>query len=562
MNRFARITEWLALLAPAALVLALVLRYGVNVPHWDQWATLHGLVEARVRGFPWTDVLAHHNEHRMIFPKLIMLGLAELTRWNIIAELLLNVALAAGSLLVVVALARPVVRTAGLATRLWAALTLSAILFSLTQWGNWLWGWQIQWFLATFAAVSAVAMATWSLRSPRPVRHVAGAIAAAVVCQFSLASGIAIWLSGALILVFHPRRRLVLSVWLAAAAVANVLYFAGYTVPGHHPSLSAGLKQPLAFLTYVGNYLAGPLGRHAIYGLLASVSFIALAVVAFARWRREPELVLPWIAIGVFAGANAAVTAIGRVGFGAAQGLESRYATLGLLLPVSLVPLGILALRAWPERRWAPARFAVGAVGAVLLTVLVVRADVFSRKPLVAESQKLASARDCLIAIDEARDECLEKLYRDAAAVRHWTKQLQAWGWSGFPKVASQPPGTIRITGPDGSRLRRLRLVEGPGYLERAAVADGVLTVSGWARRPRPPEGGRRVLVTRGDAVRGEAVLVGDTAVQSDLASERDAWSMRVEPFSATRWPVRLTAYHLLSDDALTPLDGGAAVEK
>lgn len=218
MNRPLRIYEGLALVVPAAIVLCLVLRFGVNVPYLDQWDLINLLAAMHNGGLGWDDVFRQHNEHRMVFPKLVMLGLASVTRWNIVVELMVSVALAAASLVVLLALARPVLRQISPLGRLWAGFTLSAMLFSLAQWENWLWGWQIQWFLSLLAAVSVIALATSSLRASQPWPHVAVAAVAAVVCQYSIASGVVAWVAGGFVLAIHPRRHVIIPVWLLAAA--------------------------------------------------------------------------------------------------------------------------------------------------------------------------------------------------------------------------------------------------------------------------------------------------------------------------------------------------------
>ena len=156
------------LAGPAAVVLYLVLRYGVNVPSWDQWTLVDSMVQLDLGSLPRAGIIGQHNEHRMIFPKLLMLLLALLTRWNIVAEMLAGVLLTGCSLLILLALLRPILRETSQAATVWASFIIAATLFSLGQWENWLWGWQVQWFLGVTAAVSTVALATRSLGSRRP----------------------------------------------------------------------------------------------------------------------------------------------------------------------------------------------------------------------------------------------------------------------------------------------------------------------------------------------------------------------------------------------------------
>ncbi len=564
MDRLARVAYWSALMAPAAIVLCLVLSYGVNIPYSDQWDFIRYLTLLQNGRLRVADLFSLHNEHWMVFPKLVMLALAGVTRWNVVAEMLAGVALAAASLMVVIALARPTLREMSDAGRLLASFTISAVLFSLAQWENWLWGWQIQWFLSVLAAISCLALATRSLRDPGSPIPVAAAAFAAVVCQFSIASGAALWIVASLVFAFHPRRWLILPLWLALAVAITALYVVGYHSPPGHPSPWVAFGQPLTLLHYVANYLSGPLGRHWIIGLGLGAAFVVLAAVALVRQRQGPDLVLPWIALGLYAAANAVLTGIGRVGFGAGQGFASRYVTIALLMPVALVPLGHLALRPGPGKGWTLLRRVAVAGGAIVLIVLVLKADRDSLDDLHATSLERTVARDCVLSIDEATDDCLRKLYPAPSLVREMTRQLRALAWSGFPATSEQPAGTVRLTSYDGVRAWRLRPADREvGWLDHAALDGDVLTVSGWARHPGGNRAApRRVLVVAGDVLVGSAEVVlarPDVAAHfSDPDLVSSGWVLRREAFPRPDRPRRFKAYLVFDDDILVPMGGEA----
>ena len=568
MDRLPRIAFWGALIGPAAAILFLVLRFGVNVPFWDDWELARPLIRLANGSVPgWTELASQHNEHRMLFPRLVMLPLASVTRWNVHVNMVVSVALAGMSLAVLMALARPILVQAGAAGRVWAALTLSAIVFSLTQWENWLWGWQVQWFLAVLGAILAVAFATWSLRSDRPWAHLAGAAGAAFVCQYSIASGAAIWVCVVFVLAFHPRRRRALPVILAVAAAATALYLVGYTRPLHHPSPLVALERPLAFLTYLGNYASGPLGRNTAFGLGAMAAFLALAIIAIRRFHTAPELVVPWIAMGAFAVANAVLTGIGRVGFGAEQGFMSRYATVSLLLSVALVPLGMLALRAWPAGRWPTARTTTAVIAAGLMTLLVARADIKAWAGFAERSALMVENRRCLMLIERATDECLKLVYPNPLLLRLRIKQLQAIGWSGFPEDPARPRGTIRLKDPEGLFLWRLRAEDSTvGWIHSATLDRGTLTVTGWARHPHGNlEGTRKILVAADGVVLGEAEIAGErpdvAAVFKDASFLRTGWTLQAQVTSATSRLGLLEAYLVFGEDVLIALEGYAKID-
>ncbi|MCX5772431.1 MAG: hypothetical protein NTZ09_19450, partial [Candidatus Hydrogenedentes bacterium] len=75
----------IALLPPAGLVLLLRL-YHVDVPFLDEWEYLLILPKSYESTLTLADLFALHNEHRLLFPRLIMVALARLTHWNMIYE--------------------------------------------------------------------------------------------------------------------------------------------------------------------------------------------------------------------------------------------------------------------------------------------------------------------------------------------------------------------------------------------------------------------------------------------------------------------------------------------
>ena len=88
----------LVLAALPAIYLALMIaQYGVNVPDQDQWDGSIPVVKKYFEGtLGVRDLWAQHNEHRILFPRLITLAVARFSHWNIRAEMAVSVVLAVG----------------------------------------------------------------------------------------------------------------------------------------------------------------------------------------------------------------------------------------------------------------------------------------------------------------------------------------------------------------------------------------------------------------------------------------------------------------------------------
>jgi len=79
---------------PALLLFYFVHRYGVDLPWWDEWDALLIPLQLFDSGrLTFTALFAQHNEHRMLFPRLITLANAMLFHWNRTAEMYVTVVL-------------------------------------------------------------------------------------------------------------------------------------------------------------------------------------------------------------------------------------------------------------------------------------------------------------------------------------------------------------------------------------------------------------------------------------------------------------------------------------
>lgn len=141
-----RLLVWLPLVGagmPPLLIAATVVRYGVNVPYWDQWNFVNHVDKVYTGQFGFADVWVQANEHRIILPGLVMLALAWVSGWDIRYELAANVVAALGVLGMLALLIHQTIRPVAPRLTSWLVLIVSLTTFSLTQWENWLWGWQL-----------------------------------------------------------------------------------------------------------------------------------------------------------------------------------------------------------------------------------------------------------------------------------------------------------------------------------------------------------------------------------------------------------------------------------
>ena len=344
-----------ALIALLFLV-AMYSRYALDFPYADQWDFVPFLEKASAGQLGWRDFWAQHNEHRLVFPRLLMLALALPSHWNVYWELAANVVLALATWVALCLLARNSGRALHQGSNKPLYLIFALLVFSLSQWGNWFLGWQLQEFMNVLAAVLALAALTWK-RVPG-----AGLLAAAgfgIIATYSFANGLLVWPIGLFLLWLQraergARFRLHAALWCAMAAAVLLSYFAGYESQPHHTPLLSALRQPFHCAFYVLGYLGQPAGRAAdfisivieILGLGTGpgaqvfcilMGFLGLlfwgVTLAQLRFSGAPTRPLHfWTALALYAFGTATLTALGRVEEGVGQAISSRYVTMANLL--------------------------------------------------------------------------------------------------------------------------------------------------------------------------------------------------------------------------------------
>lgn len=342
-----------SVLAGTALVAAL-LRYRLDCPKGEQWYFMFTVEKAFNGTLTFGDLWALEAEHRHLFPHLLMIGTALLSRWSFTPELLVNAGLAG---LTGFALSWQVglLWNRGRASWLHALTPVFAVMvWSLSQVECWLWSYE----MVTFMSVCA---ATWSLallarpasregnrqageaHSRRGTLSFAAATALAVVSSYSFANGFMVWPAGFVVMVLATSgrervRRLV--AWCLVAAVTAGLFAIGYHLP---PWSAPGqvARSPLAFVRFVLIFFGGPIGvtmravdiAAGIAGLLA---FCWLVVRAVRRPGGRDVALLP-IGLGAFVMASAIVIAFGRANLG--DPTHTRYLTTSLLFWAGLTML-------------------------------------------------------------------------------------------------------------------------------------------------------------------------------------------------------------------------------
>jgi hypothetical protein len=485
---------------PSVLAVLYIHAFGVDVPFWDQFEFVPVIDRYFTGTLSFRDLTVQHNEHRLLFPRILMLFTAVATNYNVKAEMYLSWACTCIS---AVLLARSFV---GADPRSPAARSLllfapsAWMLFSLRQYEVFLWGWEVQISLAMAALVGCIVALT---RSSGLDRFFAIAVACAFVASFSFASGLLVWLVGAGVLLLKRRlRRYAKShwrmglVWAGVASVTYGAYLVGFKRPQAHADVRSIMGDPLGSIMYFLMALGGAASTNPSEAVL--IGMVLLTGYAYVAWR---ELSRPsddqspiWLSLIGFSIAVSLLITFSRSGL-ADSALYSRY--------TAMTGLGVVGLYLFLVRRrndpfrWYAAGAVTGLFGFALIGVTSY-AWVFGGG--LREARQVDVYR--LLTHRYQSDKALDRLYGgNVPKVRAAAVTMEKRGLSVF--ATAFWPGTPR----NGQQFASVEIVPGPGVVTApnvividASMLD-TISVSGWAIDRSAGRVARGVFVTIDDRI-------------------------------------------------------------
>ena len=541
MKKFILFTLYLI---PVVLLIGFVANFSVNVPIDDEWRLANLFEKIAAGNINFNDFWALHSNHRIVFPKIIIAVLAFASQWNINYQLCLSIGLAVITFIAMYSLSSMQVEKTK--DDLWhlANILTCILLCSLVQYENWLWGFQLAWFLVNLCFVAAV----YVLSSDRKLLlslRISIAAGFCFIASFSLAQGLLSWLAAIPAVVAvegnvaQKRKRLI--VWMLLFVATCGIYSIDYH-PSRKTSIISLLNKPLVVIDYFLSLLGSPIVRSPvispIVGLVILASFLFF-VFHFGRKISEHCQAVPWLSIGLFSVLSALFITAGRAEFGAIQAIESsRYTSNSILLLIALVQLGQLFARgkSATNRNY---KLVYRMLAGTLIGIIIVnsgQAIAQSRSALVYKQ----GAQDCLQLINylepsdffnDSPESCLRVLSKKTWLVREGALILDKIGWRKFAK------NVVFISNPEKVY----------GYLDQPQISDKSLTVKknaafkavGWAVLPDNLKQPNIVLLSVGD----KQSFFANGYVNSD--SPDIAKTLNSQVYSNARWAVDLSAHNL-----------------
>ncbi|MFP3041966.1 hypothetical protein LQZ19_09105 [Treponema primitia] len=336
------------LLLPIIFGYLVVAIYGVNILYWDEWnlpVFINGILEHGIR---FKDFVSQHNEHRLVFPKIVFLIIGLIFHINSKVYMYVSWILNSFIYLSLISYLKHITKNQNSKMNIFIALLLGFIVFDTIQIENLLWGFQIGFIMVNcFAVLSFYLFHIWTFSNKN--KYLIFSLIAAVVSAFSALHGLFVLPVILCIMGIDSfsKKEFVAKNYiyiLIPLIFVYTFYFYNYhKVPYHPDYFGAPLyKLPLYFFCVLGSplipryYNQFDLVFRTVFMGFIIFSTNIIITIYLIRKKKVNMNIFPLCLI-YFSFVFCASLTMGRVGFGIGQALSLRYTSCVLLGIAGLV---------------------------------------------------------------------------------------------------------------------------------------------------------------------------------------------------------------------------------
>lgn len=339
--------DWGILIAGFFVILTTVYGIYINyspVPFWDQWNGLLNFIIDFKSG-NWAAWFEQHNEHRIIFSKLLFW--LDYIIFDGLYKLLFITAVLIQFCFLILFIVLLVLAKIKNNLILYSGLGL-CLLFSWLQHENWTWAFQSQFFAVYFFAfmsfISLFCFKYFNSKDEASRYHSYLAflvsIISAFLSTFSMINGL-LTFPLLILLAYLIKINVMNKMFIAFAGIISYfLFFNNYIVyPGFASSINNLTEYPIQFVLYFFAYIGSPANDKYIAIIIGIFLFIYFSYLFFIEIKDKDNPFIVLIIFILFLFGSALFTALGRVSLGIEQALSSRYSTPSLYIWLSMLIL-------------------------------------------------------------------------------------------------------------------------------------------------------------------------------------------------------------------------------
>lgn len=325
------------LLCPVLLSVIMVLIYSENVPCADEWGIVSSYKGILDHGLKFQDLFVQHNEHRIFFPRIILLISAICSNWNVVVQMLISQIMLMVSAYLLYSNFK---LNIGSAKSIYF-LPIVILLFSFKQYENMLWGFQVGFYLVLMSAIVSFYFYEKYLRINKAF-NLYLAILFGIISSFSSIQGLLVWICYLVLFIVEnllnkskPTKEQIII--MVSGLLCWILYFWGYVKPGGHPDIGSGgfIQLIEYFLVFLGGNLSPKIKLALLFGIIYVVLLCYCLYILFKKNGSFSRNIFPCLLILFGLSVCGSVT-LGRAGFGVVQASTSRYTSFSILVPIGI----------------------------------------------------------------------------------------------------------------------------------------------------------------------------------------------------------------------------------
>ena len=333
------ILKLLALSVPIIFLFWLINTYGVNSVVWDDFEPIRDYINIVTTGkIDWSAIIAFHNEHRIVIPRIIMLIMAYFTHYNTKVLMMFSACLLCCSyILYLKFVIGKRIKDFNLYD-IFFAIIIGFCLFNTAQYENLLWGFHIAWFIIEFCVITGLISLSLYINTLRK-KYLYWAILLAITSSFSSLHGLAIWPCYLIVIFIYQfsEKKFDKNIWLyllSWAVLSFVLYFTDYPEISHH--LSGKASSVWQIILFVVRNAGGVLFVDDIQNFCLIAGAIQLIIsgglfLILLKNKKIKQNIVP-IGLITYSLGFAFMIALGRSGWIV---MSSRYLTYPLLIVIA-----------------------------------------------------------------------------------------------------------------------------------------------------------------------------------------------------------------------------------
>jgi hypothetical protein len=379
------LVPYISTLLPFGIAVFYVHLFGVNVFFADDWDFVV-LAEKLYSGtLSIADLFVHEDEHIMFFPKIVVLSLGTVTRYDTVPLMyLVQICLLVTSITLFLAFRRSLRHQPLLSILLFTPIPF--LVFSFRQHENMLWANQITFaFAQTFAVLALYLLHVLEDKDSGKLAALLStflvALVSATIASFSAVPGMLVWPAGILPLFVAPIKRSVKNLLLGSWGLIGLGEWIFYVTGGRPliesrniPSLFFVLEHPLIgvyyFVTLLGSSLFWQDTLAFSGGLLLVCLLITVLLLVYESGRLKENSF--WVALLLFSLLSLMAITVARSMLANeqvpyTQAIDSRYAIFSTLAVVSVYAMFVTL--AWGERSQVVTALLGSVLGLVLLSI-------------------------------------------------------------------------------------------------------------------------------------------------------------------------------------------------